>query len=98
MHFQFVERKRGLTDNLTRLPDVGVPDWPWVRLRKGEEASEDELRTYCRGQIASYKIPRYIRFTTDFPTTVTGKIQKFRMREISIAELGLSQAEAVKTA
>jgi fatty-acyl-CoA synthase len=84
---------------------IGVPDvkygeevCAWVRLRKDEEATEDELRAYCRGQIASYKIPRYIRFTTDFPTTVTGKIQKFRMREISIAELGLSQADAVKTA
>jgi len=84
---------------------IGVPDvkygeavCAWVRLRNGEEATEEELRAYCRGQIASYKIPRYIRFTADFPTTVTGKIQKFRMREISITELGLSQAEAVKTA
>jgi fatty-acyl-CoA synthase len=84
---------------------IGVPDLKygeeicaWVRLRQGETATDEELRTYCRGQIAHYKIPRYIRFTTEFPTTVTGKIQKFRMREISIAELGLSPAEAVKTA
>ncbi|HTH00698.1 MAG TPA: AMP-binding protein [Vicinamibacterales bacterium] len=84
---------------------IGVPDvkygeevCAWVRLRHGDETTEDELRAYCRGQIANYKIPRYIRFTTDFPTTVTGKIQKFRMREISIAELGLGQAEAVRTA
>ena len=76
---------------------IGVPDpkygeevCAWVRLREGEHATEDELREFCRGQIASYKIPRYIRFTTDFPTTVTGKIQKFRMREISTAELGLT--------
>jgi fatty-acyl-CoA synthase len=52
----------------------------------------------CRGQIASYKIPRYIRFTAEFPTTVTGKVQKFRMREISVEELGLSRADAVRTA
>jgi fatty-acyl-CoA synthase len=84
---------------------IGVPDLKygeeicaWVRLREGEAATDDELRAYCRGQIASYKIPRYIRFTTEFPTTVTGKIQKFRMREISIEELCLSRAEAVKTA
>ena len=84
---------------------IGVPDvrygeeiCAWVRLREGEEATDEELRTYCRGQIAGYKIPRYIRFTTEFPTTVTGKIQKFKMREISILELGLSGAEAVRTA
>ena len=84
---------------------VGVPDvkygeelCAWIRLREGCQATEDELRNYCRGQIATYKIPRYIRFSSEFPVTVTGKIQKFRMREISIAELGLSRAEAVRTA
>jgi fatty-acyl-CoA synthase len=84
---------------------IGVPDvkygeeiCAWVRLREGEEATDEELRAYCRGQIAGYKIPRYIRLTTEFPTTVTGKIQKFKMREISILELGLSSAEAVRTA
>ena len=84
---------------------IGVPDLKygeeicaWVRLREGEVVTDEELRAYCRGQIAHYKIPKYVRFTTEFPTTVTGKIQKFRMREISIEELGLSPAEAVKTA
>ena len=84
---------------------IGVPDLKygeevcaWVRLRDGEDATEDELREYCRGQIATCKIPRYIRFTTEFPTTVTGKIQKFRMREISVEELGLKRADAVETA
>jgi fatty-acyl-CoA synthase len=84
---------------------IGVPDvkygeevCAWVRVREGQQATEDELREYCRGQIASYKIPRYIRFSSEFPTTVTGKIQKFRMREISVEELGLSRADAVKTA
>ena len=84
---------------------IGVPDLKygeevcaWVRLREGQDATEDELRDYCRGQIATCKIPRYIRFTTEFPTTVTGKIQKFRMREISVEELGLKRADAVETA
>jgi fatty-acyl-CoA synthase len=84
---------------------IGVPDLKygeevcaWVRLLDGEHASEHELREYCRGQIASCKIPRYIRFVTEFPTTVTGKIQKFRMPEISVEELGLSRADAVRTA
>jgi len=69
-----------------------------VRLRPGEDATEDDIREYCRGQIATYKIPHYIRFTAEFPTTVTGKIQKYRMREISIAELGLGAADDVRTA
>jgi fatty-acyl-CoA synthase len=84
---------------------IGVPDvkygeelCAWVRLRDGHRATEDEIRDYCRGQIATYKIPRYIRFTAEFPTTVTGKIQKFRMREISVDELGLSRAGDVHTA
>ena len=84
---------------------IGVPDLKygeevcaWIRLRDGDTATEHEIRAFCRGQIASYKIPRYVRFTTEFPTTVTGKIQKFRMREISIAELGLGKAGAVQTA
>jgi fatty-acyl-CoA synthase len=69
-----------------------------VRLRAGESVTADDLRAYCRGQIASSKIPRYIRFTTEFPTTVTGKIQKFRMREISIEELGLGVDASTQTA
>jgi len=64
----------------------------WIRLREGVTATPEELRDFCHGQIATYKIPRYIRFATEFPMTVTGKIQKFRMREISIEELGLAGA------
>jgi fatty-acyl-CoA synthase len=74
---------------------IGVPDdyygeevCAWIRLRDGQVATEEEFREFCRGEIATYKIPRYIRFTTDFPLTVTGKVQKFRMREISTEELG----------
>jgi fatty-acyl-CoA synthase len=84
---------------------IGVPDvkygeevCAWVRLRDGETATAEEIRGYCHGQISSYKIPRYIHFTREFPMTVTGKIQKFRMREISIAELGLGQAAHADTA
>jgi fatty-acyl-CoA synthase len=76
---------------------IGVPDphygeevCAWVRLREGATLSADELRHYCRGQIATYKIPRYVRFSSEFPLTVTGKVQKFRMREIMIEELGLT--------
>jgi len=76
---------------------IGVPDskygeevCAWIRLREGKTATEEEIRDYCRGQIATYKIPRYIRFTTEFPMTVTGKIQKFRLREQMIQELGLT--------
>lgn len=81
---------------------VGVPDrkfgeeiCAWVKLRAGETASEDEVRDFCRGQIAHYKIPRYVRFVPAFPMTVTGKIQKFEIRKAMIEELGL---EIAKTA
>jgi len=67
----------------------------WVRLRDGVSATPEEIRTFCEGQIAHYKIPRYVKFVDAFPMTVTGKIQKFLMREETIAELGLS---AEKTA
>jgi fatty-acyl-CoA synthase len=84
---------------------IGVPDekygeelCAWVQLKPGMEATGDELRDFCRGQIATVKIPRYIRFTTSFPMTVTGKIQKYKMRETSIAELGLDRAARVRTA
>jgi fatty-acyl-CoA synthase len=72
------------------LPDrkYGEEVCAWIRLRGGHQSSPDEIRDYCRGQIATYKIPRYIRFTDAFPMTVTGKIQKFRMREEMIKELG----------
>ena len=79
---------------------IGVPDkkygeevCAWIRLRDGHHACEDEIRDYCRGKIATYKVPRYIRFTTEFPMTVTGKVQKFRMREQMMRELGLTVDE-----
>ena len=73
---------------------IGVPDYKygeevcaWIRLRDGVAATEEEFRDFCRGQIATFKIPRYIRFTSEFPMTVTGKVQKFRMREIMREEI-----------
>ena len=73
---------------------IGVPDQKygeevcaWIRLRDGVTATAEEFREFCRGQIATYKIPRHIRFTTEFPMTVTGKVQKFKMRELTVAEL-----------
>ena len=84
---------------------IGVPDakygeqvCAWIQLAEGVEATEEEIVEYCRGKIATYKIPRYVRVTDDFPMTVTGKIQKFKMREVSIAELGLEEAGSVRTA
>jgi fatty-acyl-CoA synthase len=75
---------------------IGVPDTrygeelcAWVRLRPGQTLTLEAMRQYCTGKIAHYKIPRYLRITDEFPMTVTGKVQKFRMREISVAELGL---------
>ena len=84
---------------------IGVPDerfgeelCAWVKLRPGGEPAADEVRAYCVGKIAHYKIPRYIRFTSEFPMTVTGKVQKFRMREVSVTELGLESAGRTPTA
>ena len=78
---------------------VGIPDQrfgeelcAWIILREGERLSEDEVREYCKGQIAHYKIPRYIRFVDSFPMTVTGKIQKFLIRQKMKEELGLDEA------
>jgi fatty-acyl-CoA synthase len=75
---------------------VGVPDvkfgeeiCAWIRLKPGESATEDEIKAFCHGQIAHYKVPRYIRFVPEFPLTVTGKVQKFQIRERMIEELEL---------
>ncbi len=76
---------------------VGVPDprygeelAAWIKLKPGEACVPEEIRAFCEGQIAHYKIPRYIRFVDGFPMTVTGKVQKFLMREEMIRELGLT--------
>jgi fatty-acyl-CoA synthase len=81
---------------------VGVPDprtgeelCAWIRLRGGATLDADGVRAWCRGRLAHYKVPRYVRVTDDFPMTVTGKVQKYKMRETSIAELGLPGAPDV---
>jgi fatty-acyl-CoA synthase len=77
---------------------VGVPDrkygeelCAWVKLKDGATAKPEDIQEFCKGQIAHYKIPRYIKFTDSFPMTVTGKVQKFVMREQMMAELGLTE-------
>src|SRR4051794_5682376 len=84
---------------------IGVPDerygeeiMAWVQLREGAEADTDALGEYCRGRIAHYKVPRYWKVVDDFPMTITGKVQKYKMRETAVAELGLEAAAATATA
>ena len=84
---------------------IGVPDlkygeevMAWVKLRGGFETSGDELKAYCKGQIATFKIPKYWKFVDEFPMTVSGKIRKVEMREISTKELGLEEAAKILTA
>ncbi len=70
----------------------------WIKLKPGEQAAETEIYDFCRGKIAHYKVPRYVKFVDGFPMTVTGKVQKFIMRDQSVKELGLEAAAAVKMA
>jgi fatty-acyl-CoA synthase len=84
---------------------IGVPSerygeevMAWIKLREGATPSEDQLVAFCRGKIATYKIPRYWKFVDGFPMTVTGKIQKFKMRDAAVTELGLEKAAAIATA
>jgi fatty-acyl-CoA synthase len=79
---------------------IGVPDpkygeeiCAWIKLRKDEAVTEQEIIDFCKGQIAHYKIPRYVRFVDGFPMTVTGKVQKFEMRKAMIAELGVVEQQ-----
>jgi fatty-acyl-CoA synthase len=84
---------------------IGVPDekygeeiMAWVRLKDGQQVSSDDLRDFCRGQIAHYKVPRYWKFVDTFPLTANGKVQKFKLRAAAIEELGLASAAAIRTA
>lgn len=84
---------------------IGVPDekygeevMAWIKLKEGESATEEEIKTYCQGRIAHYKIPRYIKFTESFPMTVTGKIRKVEMRQMSVKELGLEKEAKIEMA
>jgi fatty-acyl-CoA synthase len=76
---------------------IGVPDsyygeqvMAWVKLKSGHAMGTKEFHSFCQGKIMEYKIPHYVKFVDDFPKTITGKVQKYKMREISAAELGLS--------
>ena len=91
---EFLYRHKKIAD----VQVIGVPDrkygeelCAWVKLKPGEAATAEEIQDFCRGQIAHYKIPRYIHFVDAFPMTVTGKVQKFMMRAETIRELGLAE-------
>ncbi len=84
---------------------VGLPDEKlgetvacWIKLKAGETATEEEICKFCKGRIAHFKIPQYFRFVDQFPMTITGKIQKFVMRQTEIKERGLERAAEIKTA
>jgi len=86
--------------NVQAVQVCGVPDLKfgeevcaWIQLRPGTHSTAEEIREFCQNQIAHYKIPRYIRFVTEFPMTITGKVQKFAMREHMVKELGLTEAK-----
>jgi fatty-acyl-CoA synthase len=84
---------------------IGVPDarygeeiMAWVRARPGASVDAEAIRDYCRDRIARFKVPRYVKFVDEFPLTVTGKVQKYKMREQAVVELGLEQAASTRTA
>jgi fatty-acyl-CoA synthase len=84
---------------------IGIPDrkfgeevMAWVCFREGQSATIEELTAFCKARLAYFKVPHYWKFVDQFPTTVTGKIQKYRMREISIDELKLRDAANIETA
>ena len=83
---------------ISQVQVFGVPDarygeevCAWVVLKPGEQCTEEDIRAFCRDQIAHYKVPRYVRFVPELPMTVTGKAQKFMMRKAMVDELGLSE-------
>ena len=93
---EFLHRNPKITD----VQVFGVPDakygeelCAWIVLKHGEKADADEIREFCRGQISHFKIPRYVQFVAEFPMTVTGKVQKFSMRDSMIEKLSLNALE-----
>jgi fatty-acyl-CoA synthase len=84
---------------------VGIPDArlgetvvAWVQLKSGQEATAEEIRDFCRGKIAYFKIPQYVRFVDSFPMTISKKVQKFAMRDVEIRERGLEEIAGQATA
>jgi fatty-acyl-CoA synthase len=92
-------------DDIADVQVVGVPDekygeelCAWILARAGADLDADAVRDYCRERLAHFKVPRYVMFVEDFPMTITGKVQKFKMRDASIERLGLQEAGAVRNA
>jgi fatty-acyl-CoA synthase len=92
-------------DGIADVQVIGVPDerygeelCAWVIGRPDAALDEDGVRDYCRERLAHFKVPRYVIFVDEFPMTITGKIQKFKMREASVERLGLQDAAAVRNA
>jgi fatty-acyl-CoA synthase len=84
---------------------VGIPNArlgeivaAWVRLSPGAEATEEEIKSFCQGQVAYYKIPEHVRFVSEFPATLSGKIQKYKIREFEIEARGLQSVSRTATA
>ena len=84
---------------------IGVPDRKygeqvaaWIVREKGSELTAEQVRQFCEGKIARFKIPHYVKFVEEFPITISGKVQKFRMREIAVKELGLESEAGIETA
>jgi fatty-acyl-CoA synthase len=74
-------------------PRLGEEVCAWIVLKPGASCTEEEIRSFCEGQIAHYKVPRLVRFVPEFPLTATGKAQKFVMREAMVRELGRQEAK-----
>ena len=98
---EFLYTHEGIAD----VQVIGVPDarygeelMAWVIPRDDASLDADAVRAFCQGRIAHYKIPRYVKLVDSFPMTVTGKVQKFKMRDQAIEELGLADSAAVRTA
>jgi len=94
----YAPRRRRRAGHRRAVGEVRRGGMAWVKLREGAPVSGEELAAWCKGKIATYKIPRHWKFVDGFPMTVTGKIQKFKMRETAIDELGLEKAAGVRTA
>lgn len=100
-----IEEVLHVHEKIAQAQIFGVPDehfgeevCAWIQLREGLNATEDEIKSWLKGRVAHFKVPRYVKFVQEYPKTVTGKIQKFVMREKMIAELSLESAASVPTA
>jgi fatty-acyl-CoA synthase len=82
------------------IPDVefGEEIAAFVKLKNGATTTPEDIKAFCKGKIANFKIPKHIKIVNEFPMTVTGKIQKFRMRQLLAEELGLRTAPDIETA